>query len=255
MKIDIAGLTDVGRVRSNNEDYFFVAPEDYFLLVADGMGGHLAGEVASKLAVDIVAANLRKYLRGNLKAIFGGQPDKNLSVYSNYLVSSIRLANQVIYEKAAVSPAQKNMGTTIVAALLDIKKNIVSVANVGDSRAYLIAKDKIEQLTTDHTLVQEQQDKGLISKEQAASSPIQYILSRALGVEPAVVVDVREINIKTGEHILLCSDGLSRMLADEEIFRFFQSADPARTIAARLIDAANERGGKDNITVAVLLTS
>lgn len=255
MKIDIFGLSDTGRLRSNNEDSFLVSPDDCFLLVADGMGGHLAGEVASKLAVEVVAQNLQKYLRGELKTIFGGQPDKRFSDRGNFLVSAIRLANRVIYEKASISPMQKNMGTTIVAAILDTKKNLLSVANVGDSRAYLINKDHIQQLTTDHTLVQEQKEKGLITDEEAASSPIQHILSRAVGVEPTVEVDVKEIYLKPEDAVLLCSDGLSRMLSDAEIFSIFQSDKKASTLARKLISAANERGGLDNITVAILLTS
>jgi len=218
------------------------------LIVADGMGGHSSGEVASSIAVKIVAEHLHRII-GEKKPSVIGEIDRKYSLKTNYMVHAIKLANQSIIEASRRYPKDYGMGTTIAACLID--KHSVSIAHVGDSRVYLCRDGNLQQLTTDHSLVEEQARKGLISKKQAEESHLKNILTRALGVDEKVEVDVDEILIQDGDYLLLCSDGLSRMVKNEEMRESIIKNEEPRKICEDLIIKANNAGGKDNITVIV----
>ena len=238
-----AKLTDVGRKRPHNEDSvdYYVPPDAQqrarkgaTYLVADGMGGHQAGEVASQGAVDSVIAQ------------YYSDPDPDVGAS---LVRAIRAANKQIHSQALADPSKSGMGTTLVAAVVHGRK--VYVANVGDSRAYLINRAGITQITEDHSWVEEQVRAGLLTPEQARKHPQRNLVTRALGSKPVVEVDLFEGEISPGDTLLLCSDGLTGRVSDQEIATIVKEHLPNE--AARLLVAqANERGGNDNITVLIV---
>jgi serine/threonine protein phosphatase PrpC len=243
LDLDVAKLTDVGRARPHNEDYVDcrIPPEARELVrkgslfvVADGMGGHQAGEVASRGAVE--------------SAIEHYYADTGRDVPTS-LVRAIRAANQRIFEQSQADPTKAGMGTTMVAAAIVGRR--VYVANVGDSRAYLINRQGIVQITEDHSWVEEQVRAGLLTEEQARKHPQRNLVTRALGSKPSVEVDLFEGEISTGDKLLLCSDGLTGRVSDAEIAAMVQQY-PAAEAARRLIAEANERGGNDNITVLIV---
>jgi serine/threonine protein phosphatase PrpC len=243
LKLSARGKTDQGLVRSNNEDNFYLDEKLGLLVVADGMGGHASGETASKLAVNVI----RDYFQGQQK----GTADYNLS-YSeatNRLNSAIRLANQAVFEAAQSSPQLKGMGTTIAAVLLT--GNRLSIAHIGDSRVYLVRAGNIEQLTDDHSVVNEQVKRDLITKEEAAKSEMKNILTKALGISTDTEADLDELTMFEGDILLLCSDGLNIMMTDETILEIISLAENPFAVCDSLINAANEKGGKDNITVVI----
>lgn len=243
LDLDVAKLSDVGRARPHNEDYvdYRIPPDSQQLarkgsvfLVADGMGGHQAGEVASRGAVESVMANYY---------------DDTTHDVPTSLVRAFRAANQQLHQQALADPGKAGMGTTLVAAVILGRK--VYVANVGDSRAYLINRQAITQITEDHSWVEEQVRAGLLTEEQAQRHPQRNLVTRALGSKPAVEVDVFEGEIGTGDTLLLCSDGLTGRVSDAEISAVAQQHPPEE--AARLLVArANERGGNDNISVLIV---
>lgn len=241
MKLRAAGLTDVGKVRAHNEDHCAVLTEHGLFVVADGMGGQLAGEVASRMAVDILCEQL---LCPNEDAPF---PD----TAANRMVAAIRLANRTIHTAGETNPDWKNMGTTVVAA--EIADARLLVAHVGDSRCYLLRDRNILQLTEDHSLVAEQQRRGLISKEEAATSRMKNVITRAVGAFAEVNPDVHEVDLLAGDRVLLCSDGLSNMVADEELLAVAARHDDPGDACAQMVAMANQRGGRDNITVILVV--
>ncbi len=245
-------MTDLGKVRTNNEDFFICDEESALFAVADGMGGHNAGEVASKQAVEILQKNIKNLENGPNKNVFGSV-DKKISERANLLASSIRIANTVIYQSARSSPDKKGMGTTIAALSINKKEKKASYANVGDSRIYLFSNGELRQLTEDHTVVAEQLKMGIITSEEAKVSQYQNMLSRALGTSETVDVDAADCPAEDGSIFLLCSDGLTRMVDDEKISEIIsRNADePAKTLK-ELIDTANENGGRDNITALIV---
>ena len=245
-QLQIAGQTDIGRVRVNNEDAFCNLADSGLLLVADGMGGHASGEVASKLAIDIIKEYFTKATEDSR---FIETYDEDFSEDSNRLGSAVRLANKAIFEASHSDVQWRGMGTTIVAAL--IRNNKLSIAHVGDSRIYLIRAGNIEQLTDDHSVVAEQVKRELISREEANKSEIKNILTRALGTEADVEVDLEEMNLLDNDILLLCSDGLSNMISDDEIMAVALSDDDPVLTCKKLVNIANDNGGKDNITVVV----
>jgi len=245
MKLFAYGLSDKGLSRKHNEDSFYADKDLGLFVVADGMGGHSAGDVASSMAVEALSGYIRKSCAGGDPLI--GRSDSGPSDASNRLVSGIRLANQVVCEAAKNNPSWKGMGTTIVAALVD--GNRVSVAHAGDSRAYLVRSATISQLTDDHSVVAERIRKGLMSREEAEGSGIRNLITRALGNDEALEVDVTEIDIMDGDRLLLCSDGLSTMVADDEVLLIMANDNAPESACRRLVAAANNHGGKDNITV------
>ncbi len=249
MQVDVAGRTDVGRVRGNNEDSFKLVPELNLFVLSDGMGGEAHGEVASSMAVEgIVAHCLEGVYNKDLPLAGNAQPD--LTPRTNRLISAIRLANKQIYEAAQRDPNQKGMGATVVSIWLDGHR--LCVAHVGDSRAYLMRGTDLQQITDDHSLVAEQVRRGILTKEQAAQSKMQSVLLRALGIDEEVEVDASEHLLMDGDSILLCSDGLDRMVLDEEIAATLLTSHSAQDAAQRLIQMALENGGEDNVTVVLL---
>src|SRR3989339_422032 len=254
MPVTFCAKSDPGKVRTNNEDNFFTDPELGLFIVADGMGGHSSGEVASKMAKDVISANYKSALLKQRDTehtqVMFGQNNPALSESANHLVSSIRIANQVIYESSQAYPQNQGMGTTVVSVLVKDKSYVV--AWVGDSRVYLIRHNQIQQLSTDHSLVQEQVTKGLISADQAEKSEFKNILTRALGAAETVEIDAVETPAFDGDYILLCSDGLTRMLSDQKILEIIQKAQRPDAICEELISAANEAGGRDNVTAVII---
>jgi PPM family protein phosphatase len=244
------GRTDVGRKRSGNEDSFCVAQDLGLFVVADGMGGHAAGEVASRLAVETIQEWMRKYTRGESTTLVG-QPLTGVSERANWLLSSIRLANRMIFDAAQGGKEYAGMGTTLVAAL-SIKDRI-ALAHVGDSRIYRIRDDQITQLSKDHSFVQQQLERGIISAEEAHDSQYRHLITRALGLKESVEVDLVEHDVVADDLLLLCSDGLSDLLEDEEMLATIREhADDLEKSCQALIDRANFKGGDDNVTVLLI---
>ncbi|NVN99863.1 MAG: Stp1/IreP family PP2C-type Ser/Thr phosphatase [Geobacteraceae bacterium] len=246
-----AGLSDKGMVRDGNEDSILVAPDLNLYVVADGMGGHNAGEIASKMAVDVLRDYISRTAAGGEVLI--GRHDQSVSDTANHLASGIKLANRVIYESAQSNPAWKNMGSTIVAVLLEDER--LSIAHAGDSRAYLIRGESIIQLTDDHSLVAEQVRKGLISREDAETSTRRNIITRGLGVDLELEVDLSDLPVTDGDRILLCSDGLSNMLTDQAIAAITQGYRDPLEVCQKLIEEANRSGGTDNISAVIIMIS
>lgn len=238
--VKLFAITDVGRRREINEDYVYASDKPVgnlpnLFIVADGMGGHNAGDYASKHAVEKVVEVVRAYTQ---------EEDAE-----NILQKAIDDANTYINKIARENVSLKGMGTTFVAATID--GHYVTVANVGDSRMYVI-NDFITQITKDHSLVEEMIDMGGIDREAARNHPDKNIITRAVGVKEYVLVDFFDIHIGGKEKFLLCTDGLTNMLKDDEIHRIIVGSSSLEEAGKRLIDAANERGGRDNIAVVLV---
>jgi PPM family protein phosphatase len=249
LSVEVAGKSDVGCVRQNNEDNFGYDSRYGIYVVCDGMGGQAAGEVASKMAVDTVLTYFREGSKhGSLPPV--GTLMENVSERANSLGSAIRLANEAIYRAAQQHAAHSGMGSTIVGVLVD--HGFYSVGHAGDSRIYRIRQGAIEQLTRDHSLVMEQVRRGLLTMEEAQSSDMQNIIIRALGPEENVQPDLDDQMAQPGDVLLLCSDGLIRHVPDDSILDTVQGTISLRLMADRLIDAARDGGGSDNITVLLL---
>ena len=248
MEVSLGVRSDVGLVRTNNEDHFAVDPELNLFILCDGMGGQAAGEVASRMGVELIMDHVRK-AHGNSHVDMEGMYQEVFSAQSNRLASGIRLSNRAIFEAASKGDSVSGMGSTVVA--VQVSGNVMSVANVGDSRVYLLRNGELRQLTEDHSLVREQVRQGLISAEEAERSELSNVILRALGAEPAVEVDLDEVWVGANDQVLLCSDGLNRMVPDAEIAKVLSSAPTAQDAADRLVELANEKGGEDNTTVIV----
>jgi len=251
MHWDVAGYTDKGIVRPTNEDNFGISPERNLFVLSDGMGGAANGEVASAIAVEAVFAPLSEDGSSAAPAKLMARPE--FSPGTNDLLRAIEAANRKIHDEAMRDPASRGMGATIVA--VQITGSRLSLAHVGDSRAYLLRANVLEQLTADHSLVAEQVRHGLMTHQQAAASELQSVLTRALGMEENVEIDVDEIELLPRDSLLLCSDGLTRMLPETEIAGILEDAPNARMAAERLVQRANECGGHDNVTVIVIRDS
>jgi protein phosphatase len=238
----------VGRVRSNNEDcYKIVEPLNLFVL-SDGMGGEAHGEIASALAVETVVKHCLD-TDPNSAAEIIGEIQPNWSDRTKRLSTAVHLANRNIFKSAEENPDQHGMGATLTAVWIDGTN--LSVAHVGDSRAYLLRSGNLLQLTRDHSLVAEQVRRGILTAAEAEESDMQSVLLRALGAQEEIEVDAEEHALFPRDILLLCSDGLTRMVTDPEIAGTLQSeTDPTRA-AEKLIALANERGGPDNITVVI----
>ena len=248
MRILSAGLTDIGRKRDNNEDTFFIDDQVGLYIVADGMGGHRAGEVASSTVVSSVKDYMDAF---HTSPVAQEANDSNMSPAATAVCHSIELANRVVFQLSQDQGSFKGMGST--AAVAYMYDDSLVTANVGDSRIYLIRKDSIEQLTQDHTLLAEHIKKNPDWDPNSASIPMKHILVRAVGIHETVEADVYEIQPLPGDLILMCSDGLTDMLDDEEIHGKVLEGGSPDEICSRLVDQANERGGADNITVVVVL--
>ena len=250
MKISYQAITDVGKKRKGNEDSLFVNAEQNLFVVADGMGGHAAGEIASKVAVDSINEFV-VLTSGDEEITWPFGLDENISYDGNRLKTAIRFANRKVLEATREKTEYEGMATTVAAVLVD--GSSANLGHVGDSRVYLVRDGKIEQLTSDHSWVNEQIQSGVISADQARSHPLRNVVTRALGGKPDLQVDMQVHKIEPGDVLLLCSDGLTTMIPDEDIARLVGGAGGDVEKAARaLVAAANARGGEDNITVLVL---
>jgi serine/threonine protein phosphatase PrpC len=243
--LQAAGKTDVGVVRSNNEDNLGYDTRAGIFVVCDGMGGQAAGERASKIAVDTVLAYFGPAAKDGDNRVVGATFD-GVSERANALARAIQLANQTICEEAALNPAQAGMGSTIVAVL--VEGNLCSIANVGDSRVYLIRGGTIQQLTSDHSLLMEQVRRGLMTAEEAEQSALQNVIVRALGSEEIIESDLADHELLPGDILLLCSDGLTRRLKDQSILEILSKTPDLNQACDQLIEAAKAAGSDDNIT-------
>jgi serine/threonine protein phosphatase PrpC len=242
------GLTDIGRRRTSNEDAFLLDDALGLYVVADGMGGHAAGEVASREAVENVMGMVRKGQAAIGRFCNEGPTEENTRAVQRLLESAVQAATYMVFAIAENDPDQKGMGTT-VSALLVLDTHAIT-AQVGDSRIYLVREDDAYQLTEDHTLVAWQVKQGIISEAEAALSPHKNVITRAVGSRDYVQVDTQSFEIGPGDRFLLCSDGLHGYIADSEIAPVI--ALGAELATAKLIDMANSRGGRDNITAVVV---
>lgn len=225
------GYTHKGK-RKNNEDSFLIC--DNFAIVADGMGGHSKGEVASSMAVEHISSYL----------------NETLKVSDSSIVEAIAQANRKIFDKATADKLMEDMGTTVVMCYWN--GNEVTVANVGDSRCYLYSDGKIKQITTDHSYVQSLVDSGEITADEAEKRADKNIILRAVGCEESVDVDTFRLSLKKGDKILLCSDGLSGVVAIEDIEKIIRKKDKGKNVAQLLVNKAIANGGADNITAVVV---
>ena len=232
MNVSVGAKTDVGRVREGNEDSYLA--NDPLFVIADGMGGHLAGDVASATAIEVIQER-----SGGLHA---DDPQT--------LAATVKEANRAIWSKAGDDPSLRGMGTTCTLVLLDVPT--AHIAHVGDSRAYLFHDGELKQVTEDHTLVGRMVREGRLQPEDAERHPQRSIITRALGVDEEVEVDLLTLELTEGDRLLLCSDGLSSMLPHDSIAQTLAETDDAQSAAELLIDRANEAGGEDNITVVVI---
>ena len=248
MKIRYAAKTDVGMKRTHNEDYFSLMEDEQLFIVADGMGGHSSGEVASRLAAETVSEFYQR--TKDEDATWPYKMDRNLSYIENRLVCGIKLANYKIYEAASKDIRFKGMGTTVVTCLISGDK--IYIAHVGDSRCYRLRAGGLEQVTRDHSLLEDYKDaKPDMTVEEERNFPHKNVITRALGMRDTVQVDIRTDEVMDGDVFLLCSDGLS----DEHIKQILAAGEDLEKSVADLVDQANRAGGTDNITTLVLQCS
>ncbi len=247
LRIAARGLTDVGQRRDHNEDALLIDVELGLFVVADGMGGHAGGGTASRLAVETIRAALLA-VKAKDPGLFGSGAEGEENPLPDRLREAVDKACAVIFEAAQADAELAGMGTTVTAALLDGRSAFV--AHVGDSRAYLLRGGHIYQVTQDHSLVAEQLRLGAISADEAKHSRFKNIITRSVGFERSVVVDLMGLELEAGDTIVICCDGLSNMVEDQEILAVVE--EHGLDAVERLVDLANDRGGDDNITVAVI---
>ena len=250
MDVKAHGLTHVGRQRQHNEDSFLVEDNARLFLVADGMGGHAAGEIASRIAVDSISEFIL-----HTKEDDGTWPhayDEHLKRTTNRLLAAVRMANTRVLEAMRKDARLRGMGTTVVACMAD--NETMSFAHVGDSRAYLIRANRLSRITNDHSWVFEQVQAGMLTEAEAEKHPLRNVITRALGGALQVTPDASEIEIQKGDVYLLCSDGLTGMVPEDEILRTVTENEDLEVACQRLIEKANERGGLDNVTAILVRT-
>ena len=244
--LEIAMRTDPGVVRSHNEDAIWSNAALGIVVLADGMGGYNAGEVASGMATTLIASQLAAALSES--APQGLEEATGRELASRYLLECIGEANASVYRAAESQPQYQGMGTTIVAGLF--YDNTLTLAHIGDSRGYRLRDGELVQITKDHSLLQEQIDSGLISADQARQAAHKNLVTRALGVDEAVEIDVFDHDVRAGDIYLICSDGLNDMVSDEEIALTLQSLGTNLDLAVtQLVQMANDNGGRDNVSV------
>ncbi len=248
--LEAYGQTDVGRRRKLNEDNFVVAPEPNLYAVCDGMGGHNAGEVASKMAIETLQAFIEKSHREK-EITWPYGLDVNLSYDGNRLKTAIKLANKKVFRAADNREDYSGMGTTMVAGL--VSDNTLTVGSAGDSRCYLLRGETLTQLTRDDSWVSAALGEGILNSDEIERHPLRNVITKAIGAKDAIELDVVEKKLESGDVVLICSDGLHAMLSDAKI-REAMTPFPAslEEAAGKLIDAANEAGGKDNVSVVLL---
>lgn len=248
MKLVCAGMTDVGCTREHNEDDFYLAQGDEALcVVADGMGGHRSGEVASAMAIRVICEYYRETtVDGNGdELLVQGEHQMRLDEYR--LVKAIRTANRAVFQAASSSELYRGMGTTIVSGFFTERG--VYLAHIGDSRVYRFRDDKLEQQTEDHSLANEYVRMGILRQEDVEHFPYKNVITRACGLTDEVEVDVSYREVQAGDLFLFCSDGLSDMVNDREIAEVIRNESNLEALARELIERANNNGGADNITV------
>lgn len=251
LTVEVAGKSDVGCVRTNNEDNFGYDLRYGIFVVCDGMGGQAAGEVASKLGVDVLLTYFHHAAEsGEYQQVGEPLEEAGLSRDALALASAVRLANRTIYETGQKQAASAGMGSTVVAAL--VRGNALAIANVGDSRIYLIRQGVIQQLTQDHSLVMEQVRRGYLTREQAERSEMQNIILKALGSEENVDPDVEDLVALPDDILLMCSDGLTKYVRDPEILQKISAAATLDEACNVLVQTAKDRGGDDNVTCLLL---
>jgi PPM family protein phosphatase len=250
MRAVAAGISDVGLQRDHNEDSFAILIEQELYVVADGMGGHRAGDVASRLATDAIVDFFRATAAEDVTWPF--HFDSRLSEEENRLLTGIRIANRQIIERSARSRECHGMGTTVVGALFSSRKGKMYIGHVGDSRAYRVRAGEITQMTRDHSLVNDYLlAMPELSEEQKSELP-KNVITRALGMQDHVTVDLQSDDAKIGDLYVLCSDGLSGMIGDDEMLEVIHKTQDLEEACDKLIKMANEHGGEDNITAVIV---
>ncbi|HLV20882.1 MAG TPA: Stp1/IreP family PP2C-type Ser/Thr phosphatase [Polyangiaceae bacterium] len=250
MRAIAAGISDVGLQRDHNEDSFAILNEQELFVVADGMGGHRAGDVASKLATEAIIDFFRATASDDVTWPF--HFDARLSEEENRLLTGIRIANRQIVEQSSRSREHHGMGTTVVGALFSARKQRMYIGHVGDSRAYRVRHGQISQMTRDHSLVNDYLlAMPELTEEQRSELP-KNVITRALGMQDHVTVDLQSDEVLPGDVYVLCSDGLSGMITDQEILQVVLSTDDLTEACRKLVRLANEHGGEDNITAVLV---
>ena len=237
------GLTEAGMIRQQNQDYYLIqklSRDQLLVIVCDGMGGAKSGNIASKMAVETFSDEIKRTVRANMK------PEK----VNAMLRSALELANKAVHEQSQLSEEYQGMGTTLVAAFF--QKDKVTVINVGDSRAYLFNKTGVTPVTTDHSLVEMMVQRGELTREAAKHFPGKNLITRAVGTEVEVECDLYHLRLRKGDSVLLCSDGLSNLLSDQELLFEVVHGVNKNDCCQRLMNIANYRGSPDNVTVALV---
>jgi len=247
--LEIASCTDPGMVRSHNEDSIATDPANGLVVLADGMGGYNAGEVASGMATTVIVTEMRQILASTQPNQI--DPRTNQTIAARLMREQVLKANGSIYQAAQSQPQYAGMGTTLVVSLF--YDNRVLVAHLGDSRLYLLREGALRQVTRDHSLLQEQIDSGLLTAEQAKNAQHKNLVTKALGIDPSVEPEIHEYPTRPGDLYLLCSDGLCDMVEDEEISTALQALGGNLKLAAQqLVQMANDNGGRDNVSVILV---
>jgi protein phosphatase len=247
--LEITSHTDPGMVRSHNEDSIALIADKGLVVLADGMGGYNAGEVASGMATTVLTTELRQLLEEHPPHEV--DPKSGRKAAMKMLQEQVAKTNTSIYQAAQRQPQYAGMGTTLVVALF--YDNKIMVAHIGDSRVYRMRGDEFGQVTKDHSLLQQQIDAGMLTKEQAKHSSNKNLVTRALGIDPFVEAEIREYDTQPGDIYLLCSDGLSDMVSDEDIGMALQALGANLNLAAQqLVQMANDNGGRDNVSVILI---
>ncbi|TNE49914.1 MAG: Stp1/IreP family PP2C-type Ser/Thr phosphatase [Deltaproteobacteria bacterium] len=250
LKLRAAGLTDVGRKRKANEDNLYLSPLHGIYSVADGMGGHACGEVASQIAVETLGRFFEETARDRERT-WPFKMDKSLSYEENRLSVAVKLSNKLIYERAQKDMRQKGMGTTLV--VVSVLDDVAYIAHVGDSRVYRLRQGEFTQMTEDHSLLNDYMKIKPLTPEEIENFPHKNVIVRALGMKHSVEVDLCKVDVEPGDLFLLCSDGLSGLVTDPEMAKIVTNyRSDLDKACQKLIDEANANGGNDNITVMLV---
>ncbi|MBN1104699.1 MAG: Stp1/IreP family PP2C-type Ser/Thr phosphatase [Deltaproteobacteria bacterium] len=250
MRFESFAASDTGQVRQLNEDSLLANDQEGVFLVADGMGGLSKGDIASRIAVETVNRFITESRTEDIT--WPIKPQDQYSLEENRFLAAVSLANWSVYSEFLKDERNAAMGTTLVGLLVDRQAAIIT--NIGDSRVYLIRNDTIQQVTEDHSLVMEEVRKGTLTPQEARLHPQRHVINRALGIAESARVDISSIELRQGDLFLLCSDGLSDMLTDEELLAITRT-DPAGALSElgnRMVRAANDKGGKDNISLVLV---
>ncbi len=245
-------ITDIGKQRTINEDCYYVDPDGKLVLVLDGMGGHKAGEVASKTAMEIISEfyiTHSEKTAGHKDVI--DNYDSSFTYHANLLRQATYVANRVVLNMSEQSRDYLGMGCTLTG--MAVQGFTVSLINVGDSRIYLIRDNSIEQISKDHTLAEDQVERGIMSREEANESQLKHILSSVVGVDAKIRIHLDEMSVFPGDMVVMCTDGLTAVMSDEEILSEVTSTEPGQETLERIVAEVNDRGGPDNVTIAVTI--